>query len=65
MSGGVVVNWMNYVLRGAVFAIVFTLVGTLLLSMPLPRVLISGIIAAVLWVILGHYTGLFKKRNQA
>lgn len=58
-------NWMSYVLRGVVFAAVFTLIGAIVLSMPMPRVLISGVVAAVFWVILGHYIGLFKKRNQA
>lgn len=57
-------NWTGYVVRGAVFAIVFTLIGTIVLSMPMPRVLVMGIVASIIWVILGGAMGLFKKRGD-
>lgn len=58
-------NWLGYVVRGIVFVAVFTLLGVAIFSAPPVRMLISGTIAAIIWLILGHYIGIFKRPRSA
>lgn len=57
-------EWGRYIVRGIIFAAVFTLVGALVFSLPMPNVLYSGIFAGALWVVIGHYAGIFKKADR-
>ncbi|MBO8140687.1 MAG: hypothetical protein H0Z37_00730 [Firmicutes bacterium] len=53
-------NWRKDLVRAALFALVFALLGHVVVPMPLPRALASGIMAGIVWVILGHWARLFR-----
>lgn len=58
-------NWTRYVVSGLVFVFIFALIGALVFSMPMPTVLVMALVAAVLWLIVGHFTGLFQRNSEA
>ncbi|MFS8629499.1 MAG: hypothetical protein FWJ73_09125 [Limnochordales bacterium] len=57
-------DWTRYLVSGLIFAVVFAAVGVLVFSAPLDKVVVSSVVASVLWVVLAHFAGVLRRGKE-